>query len=143
MFGDQASWPSADTCLWESVGRLVERAVSLADLQSHRLELLALTRWWELGRPIPPALVEAARVPTVAALAAPALLQRVRDSCDGPIVLLKGPETAACYPVASSRPFDDLDLLVPDALTVQRDLIGAGFKQLGEDRLYAGSHQLP
>ena len=142
LFGHHASSPSADTRLWEGVGRLVDRAVSLGDLRSHRLELLALARWWETGRPVPTALVEAARMPTVAALAAPALLQRVRDSCDGPIVLLKGPEAAACYPVASSRPFADLDLLVPDAFAVQRALIAAGFKRLGEERFYVGSHQL-
>jgi hypothetical protein len=57
-------------------------------------------------------------------------------------VLLKGPEAAACYPEPSSRPFNDVDVLVPDAIRVQRTLVAAGFRPLGEERLYVGSHQL-
>jgi Uncharacterised nucleotidyltransferase len=133
---------SLDARLWEGVSRLLDRAVPLGDLRSHRIELLALARWWEVGRPVPSELVAEARMPTIAALSAPALLQRVRESCDGPIVLLKGPEAAACYPVAASRPFGDLDVLVPDADAVQRALIAAGFKPLGEEGSYLHSHQL-
>jgi hypothetical protein len=133
---------SLDARLWEGVGRLLDRAVPLGDLRSHRIELLALARWWELGRPVPSELVAEARMPTIAALSAPALLQRVRESCDGPIVLLKGPEAAACYPVAASRPFGDLDVLVPDAVAVQRALVAAGFKPFGEEASYLRSHQL-
>lgn len=76
-------------------------------------------------------------------LAAPLLLQLVRDACDGPIVLLKGPETAACYPQPWPRPFNDIDVLVPDAVAVQRALLGVGFKSIGDERLFIGSHQLP
>jgi len=131
-----------DRRLWEAVGRLLDRAASLDDLRSHRLELLALGRWRELGRPIPSDLAAEARTAAMTWLAAPFLLQRVRELCNGPIVLLKGPETAAYYPQPSSRPFNDIDVLVPDAGAVQRALIAAGFNPLGEERYFLGSHQL-
>jgi len=41
------------------------------------------------------------------------LLERVRASCDGPLVLMKGPAVAVHYP-GSARSFWDLDLLVPN-----------------------------
>ena len=76
-------------------------------------------------------------------LAVPLLLRHVRNSCDGPIVLLKGPETAACYPEPLSRSFNDVDVLVPDAVGVQRALIAAGFRPVGEERTFLDSHQMP
>jgi len=131
-----------DRRLWEGVDRLVDRAPSLGDLRAHQLELLALARWRARGRPIPRTLVAEGHAAAVKALAAPLLLQRVREACDGPIVLLKGPETAACYPHPSARSFVDLDVLVPDAHAVQRGLLGAGFNLIGEERRYQGAHHL-
>jgi hypothetical protein len=133
---------SPDAPLWEGVSRLLDRAPSLDDLRVHQLELLALARWRRLRHPIPAELeVEADRA-SLTALAAPLVLQRVRDACDGPIVLLKGPEAAAYYPEPSSRSFTDLDILVPNAFAAQSALRAAGFHLAGEEHRYAGGHHL-
>jgi hypothetical protein len=134
--------PRPDSPLWSAVDALLDRAQSFSDLDSHRLGLLGRARWCATGRPVPPSADEGARAAAVKALAGPLLLRRVREVCSGPIVLLKGPETAACYPHPSLRSFDDLDLLVPDALATQRALLTAGFTPVGEERLYLGIHHL-
>jgi hypothetical protein len=70
------------------------------------------------------------------------LLQKVRDACDGPIILIKGPEAASYYPDPSVRPYLDLDLLVPDAVAVQSALLAAGFELTGNERLYREHYHL-
>jgi hypothetical protein len=131
-----------DGGLWQGVGRLLDGAVALEEMRPHGLELFALGQRDVRGRHVPDALVVAVRGAMMKTLAAPLVLQRVRELVDGPILLLKGPETAACYLEPSARPFNDLDLLVRDAVQVQRALIGAGFKQVGDEARYLGGHQM-
>jgi Uncharacterised nucleotidyltransferase len=57
------------------------------------------------------------------------LLERVRSSCDGELVLLKGPEIARLYP-KSGRRFTDIDILVEDAPAVGRELALGGFDEI-------------
>jgi len=57
------------------------------------------------------------------------LLERIRAATGQPMLLLKGPETAAVYPAPGLRPFGDLDLLVPDPVQAEADLLAAGFTQ--------------
>lgn len=128
--------------LWEAVDRLIDRAPSLDALTAHRLHLLAAHRWTETGRPVPDELMAERRGNALLVLVAGIVLQKVREACDGPILLLKGPETAAYYPDPSTRPFRDLDLLVPDAAAAQRSLLAAGFELTGDERLYRGIHHL-
>jgi hypothetical protein len=54
------------------------------------------------------------------------LLHRIRASCDGTLVLMKGPEIAIRYPGAA-RAFVDLDLLTEDAQSAYRQLRASGF----------------
>jgi Uncharacterised nucleotidyltransferase len=68
---------------------------------------------------------------------------KARSAYGGALMLMKGPEVAAYYPVASDRPFSDLDLLVDDAPAAQRALIEAGFVELGDPAAYAGLQHLP
>ena len=70
------------------------------------------------------------------------VLERVRTACDGPLVLMKGPEVAARYPDPALRGFRDVDLLAPDAPTVQRQLVAAGFEPVGVPEKYAAIHHL-
>lgn len=63
-------------------------------------------------------------------LAAPAVVRRVREAYDGPLILLKGADVAAKYPRPELRPSIDLDLLVPDPERTQDTLIAAGFNEL-------------
>ena len=79
----------------------------------------------------------------VMALTAQFVLGRVRDVCDGSILLVKGPEAAIRYP-HGARGYGDLDLLVPDAAAVQRQLRGAGFDEMPDpEGIFVGSYHLP
>lgn len=122
--------------LWAAVDRLVDRAPGLADLKAHKLHLLAARRWRALGRTLPADLVREERGAALATLTAPILLQRVRAACDDPLVLLKGLEVARRYPDAALRPFVDVDLLVRDPARIQRVLVAAGFREVGDPELY-------
>jgi hypothetical protein len=128
--------------LWQAVDHLVDGAASLDDLREHRLELLAARRWRELGRGLPEELVLDERRSVLRSLAVKPLLSRVRELVDGPIVVLKGPEIAALYPTPTARPFNDVDLLVPDAAGAQRALLAAGFQEVADPELYRDIHHL-
>jgi hypothetical protein len=128
--------------LWDRVDRLIDRSPGLADLRTHRLQLLAARRWRSLGRPVPPDLLDEERDAAFIALATPAVLHEVRAACEGPILLMKGPEVAARYPAPTLRPYNDLDLLVPDASGAQRALMAAGFQPVGRPELFLGIHHL-
>lgn len=68
-----------------------------------------------------------------ATVTAPWLLERMRGVIDGPMLLLKGPEVAACYPRPALRPFGDLDVLVADVTAAERALVEAGFTLKGSE----------
>lgn len=143
MEGQAARAPAPlDERLWEGVNRLVDRAPHLADLRSHRLELVAARRWRELGRPVPPELVEEERLAALVVLTTPVLLERARAAYDGTMLLMKGPEAAARYPDPALRIFKDLDLLVDDAETAQSAFLAAGFHAVGDPALYEDIHHL-
>ena len=78
------------------------------------------------------------------AAAARTLLSAVREAYDGQMLLLKGPEVAACYPDPALRPSKDLDILVDNAEGAQRALLAAGFEPGGAsgDDYYVGLHHL-
>lgn len=130
------------TSIWHGVGRLADRAATLDDLRMHRIHLVAARHWRSEGRAVPPELAEEEHVSMMMGLAAGHLLQRVRASYDGRLVLMKGLEVGAHYPDASLRPFRDLDLLVDDAERAQQALIVAGFEPTGDERLYRDIHHL-
>jgi hypothetical protein len=128
--------------IWESVEALARRAPRPEDLRLHRLHLLAARARYRAGEPVGDELHAEARLAAASALAVPLLLRRVRAACDGPIVLMKGPEVGARYPDPALRPCKDLDLLVEDPISVQRALRGAGFVATGTPHLYEGIHHL-
>lgn len=128
--------------LWEAVGRLLDTAPLISDLQEHRLELLGARRLRELGRPVPAPLLEAERDAAVVLMTAPMVLERVRGALEGSIVLFKGLEVAALYPEPGLRTMRDLDLLVPDAPGAQRRLIDVGFVEVGPPEIYENIHHL-
>jgi hypothetical protein len=94
-----------DGGIWHGVAELIDRAPSLADLRNHRIGVLAARRRRELGRPIPPELLEEERWATLVVLTAPVLLQRARSAYEGTMLVMKGPEVAARYPDPPLRPF--------------------------------------
>ena len=133
--------PSGDA-IWQGVDRLVDRAPTIADIRSHRIELLAARRWRALGRTVPDELVELERTSALHRLVVPRLLERVRDAYDGPMIVHKGPEVAAHYPDPILRDFGDVDLIVRNAEEAQRALIAAGFEEIGDPALYVDIQHL-
>jgi hypothetical protein len=121
---------------------LLDGAPTLHDLEHHRLLLVAAQRRRQLGLEVPERMIAAERMAAAGALAAPALMAKVRGALDGPVLLVKGAEVARHYPDSSLRSFGDLDLIVPDAERAQRQLIGAGFEPCGEPWVYEGIHHL-
>jgi hypothetical protein len=112
--------------LWEGVDRLLER-IGPELIDEHRLGPLAARRLRLLGEPVPEQLAREERAARAAGLVAPVLLARVREACDGPLMLMKGPALTHLYP-GGARRLSDLDLLAPDAERVQEALLAAGFR---------------
>jgi hypothetical protein len=131
----------SDAELLARLGAMVDRAPTLSDLFAHRLGAIAAARWRASGRALPEPLLEEERFAAVTEFATPVLLNRILDVCDGPVMVLKGPEVAARYPEPRMRVHHDLDVLAEDSAAVQRALLAAGCK-VGWDR---GSehHELP
>lgn len=126
--------------IWERVDGLLARTDDLDALRAHRLHLLAARRLRRLGLPVPRELeAELVRAAWIALLT-PLVLAAARQAYDGRMVLLKGLEVSACYPEPSTRPFGDADVLVDDAAAAQRALVDAGFREVGDPRLYVGIH---
>src|SRR5438094_1263991 len=103
------SRPLPEQRFWERVNRLIDSAPGLPDLRAHRLHLLAARRWRARGLPIPEELRAEERSAALVSLGVPLLLERIRASCDGPLVLFKGHELALRYPDPAVRPFADID----------------------------------
>ncbi len=128
--------------IWTSVDRLLDRTDDLRRLRAHRMELLAARRWRSLGRPIPESLLAEERAASARHLAARAALARVRGVYDGPMATYKGLAVAAFYPDPATRPFGDIDLLVPNAGEAQEALLAAGCVEVGDPELFVDIHHL-
>jgi hypothetical protein len=132
----------ADDNAWLAgvIERLVDTAPSLEALRKHRLHLAAARLWRSRGREVPADFVADERAAAVRAMFARRILGKVRSAYGGDLMLLKGPEVAAHYPVPSDRAFRDLDLLVEDPAAAHRALLGAGFVQVADPALFGGYH---
>jgi putative nucleotidyltransferase-like protein len=128
--------------IWQTVDRLVDRAPRVQDLRRHGLQLLAAQRWRALGRPVPDLLRHDEQLAAAVTLTVPLVLERVRAAWPGAIAVMKGPEVAALYPSPQLRPYSDLDLLVENAPEAQSALLAAGFRPVGDPRLYVDIHHL-
>ncbi len=131
-----------EVVLWDAVDRLIDRAPGLDELRAHRIQLLAARRLRARGADIPPGLLDEERRATVTAMVAPAVVSAVRDALAGPVLIFKGPETAALYPDPLTRSFTDLDLLVEEPGAAHRALRESGFREIGDPKLYEGIHHL-
>jgi putative nucleotidyltransferase-like protein len=126
--------------LWRSLDPLLDHA-DVDGIRAHKLGPLAARRLRGLGRAVPPLLAHDARAAAAAMLAVRPLLERVRASCEGPLVLFKGPEVARLYP-GSARLFLDVDVLTPAAESAHRELRAAGFVEVGDPELFVDHHHL-
>ena len=128
--------------IWDGLDRLLDGWSNPTSLRNHRLQLLAARHWRARGMPVPPWVRDDERSAAVHALAAPVLLRRIREAVEGPIILFKGPELAARFPDPRSRPYGDLDILVPDAHGAHAAMIRAGFEVADDESHHLGSHNL-
>lgn len=112
--------------LWEGVDQLLDR-LSPEAAADHKLGPLAARRLRALGQAVPEQLAREERAAKAGALVAPALLTRVREAYQGPLLLLKGPELTSRYP-GGARRLGDLDLVAGDAEQAQAALILHGFR---------------
>ncbi|HEU5477049.1 MAG TPA: nucleotidyltransferase family protein [Gaiellaceae bacterium] len=112
--------------LWEGVDRVLE-TLSPETASEQKLGPLAARRLRLLGRPVPDRLAREDRAARAGALVAPALLARIREAYDGPLLLIKGPELANCYPDGARR-LGDLDVVAADPERAQAALLSGGFR---------------
>jgi len=126
--------------LWEALDGLL-RAAPEEGVVAHRLAPLAAVMFTRSGRPIPAAWLAELREAAIPMIAAVPVLRAVRANCDGPVVLMKGPEVALRYP-ETARSFIDLDLLVSDARATHKQLSENGFVEVGDPALYYRLHHL-
>jgi putative nucleotidyltransferase-like protein len=127
--------------LWSAVGALIDGA-SIDGVLAHKLAPLAAGRRRAAGEPVPEAFAAEERAASFAALSAGALLRRIREIGDGPLLLLKGPEVAELYP-ANGRRFGDIDVLTPDAQGLHRALREHGFVEVETPFDHTEHHHLP
>lgn len=128
--------------IWERVEEVVCGTHSLDALRHHGVELIAARAWRVRGRPVPEALRVAEQIAVIRALGVPVLLKRIRAAYGGTLILMKGPEAAACYPDPALRPFGDLDFLVDDPVAAHRALMASGFVEVGDAGCYEDAHHL-
>lgn len=110
---------------WSGVNGLLERT-TVEGILAHRLGPLEADRRRSLGEPVPQILRTHERAAVLGMRTGVALLERVRDGCDGPVMLLKGPEVARLYP-SGARRFSDIDVLTSDAVGAYASLLRSGF----------------
>ena len=128
--------------IWDGVDHLLDGWTDLDSLRDHRLQLLAARRWRERGVDVPAPIMHDERAAIIHALMAPVLLQRIRNAVDGPIILFKGTDLAARFPDPTTRPYGDLDILVPDATAVHAAMMRAGFVVDDDEVNHLDSHNL-
>jgi hypothetical protein len=129
-----------NACLAGVIERLIETAPSFEALRTHRLHLAAARLWRSRGQVVPADFVSDERAAAVRGMLARRILGKVRSAYGGDLMLLKGPEVAAHYPVPSDRAYRDLDLLVDDPAAAHRALLGAGFVQVADPARFGSYH---
>jgi len=129
-----------NSSLWKALEKRFD-AASEEGVLAHRLAPLAAVTLRRMGRAVPASWLAEEREAAVRMLAVRPVLQAVRANCDGPVVLMKGPEVARRYP-ESARLFGDLDLLVPNARLTHEQLRGGDFVEVGDPELYYRLHHL-
>jgi hypothetical protein len=139
----QVATPRGRTALWAALDALIFSKLDRpTGLLIHGLGPIAAEVLDRRGLAVPAAFRRQQREARVAALTAPAVLERVRAACDGPVLLMKGPEAAERYP-GRARAYGDIDLLVPDAGRAQRQLRANGFvEQEDPEGIWVGIHHL-
>jgi hypothetical protein len=128
--------------LWAALRRLAAGAPDLESLREHRIDVVAAAARRADGEAVPPELELAEQAALARALAADEVLAALHAAVSRPLLVMKGPAVAAWYPDPLLRPFYDLDVVVEDAPATRRELLEAGFAEVGDPRLYERIHHL-
>jgi hypothetical protein len=129
-----------EAMIWRRVDDLLA-AAAVDGVLANKLGPIAARRLHEQGRPVPPALENEARLARAAWMSSIMLLSRIRSVCEGPLLLIKGPEVAALYP-GRARAFMDVDILSPQAQSVHAALRANGFIEVDDPELFTHHHHL-
>ena len=121
---------------------LLERSPSLDDLRHHGVDLLASRTWRERGREVPAELRADERLAAARALAVTPVLERVLAASEGPVLVMKGPEVAALYPIQRCGTSGMSIMIVPDAPALNAGCSSAGFVETGDPKLFENIHHL-
>jgi Uncharacterised nucleotidyltransferase len=132
----------AVAAVWVMIDRLIDEGRTDTWLGDQRLLPLAAERRYHRDMAVSPAQRRAARGVAADQAVAEHLLSEVRAAVRGAVLVLKGPELAACYPRPGLRPFADVDVLVPDVDAAAVELQHAGFDWRTELGSHAGHHHL-
>lgn len=114
--------------LWRAVEQLLARA-SLPGILAHKLGPLAAARLRMAREEVPTRLALEERAASLAGLACLPLLERIRASYEGQLLVLKGPELALLYPRRARR-FTDVDLLADEPFALRQALLADGFVEV-------------
>jgi hypothetical protein len=129
--------------MFEPVDRLLAASSAPESvLRVHRVELLEARRRRAAGLALAGDLIADETRAAVNEMAVTGLLARIAAACDGPLLLMKGPEVAAAYGAGGLRSFGDLDILTDDAPAAQEALIAAGFQEVFDPEIYEDIHHL-
>lgn len=123
---------------------LVARVADLGDgvVMAHGVGPVVAARHFDRGHVRSPAIERSAWSAAFAEMSALLMLDRIAPHVVEPVLVLKGPEVAACYPTRGQRQFADVDLLAADADALHHRLVDAGFQQPGVDAA-PRHHHLP
>lgn len=138
----------ADCCaadresLYSGVDRLLDGVDDPYLAIVHRIHCIGADRWRAAGRRVPEDWAADLRTAALRALTVQRMVQVIRETIDGPMIVLKGPEIAARYDRPEWRPFTDLDLLCEDAEAAHAALIENGWRPQGKPETFAQGHHL-
>ncbi len=138
--GSAASIGPAEAAIWGTLETLLAGADEKGVL-ANKLGALAARSMRLQGRSVPSSFEKEARLARTAWMTAIPLLGRIRSLCEGPLLLIKGPEVSVLYP-DRARGFVDVDLLCPDAEAVHAALRGEGFVEVDDPELFEDHHHL-
>jgi Uncharacterised nucleotidyltransferase len=131
----------------EAVSGLIDRLIAAgrddAWLRAQRLLPLVAERRFRRSLPVSAQQRREARAVAADQAVAEHLLAEIRAAVDGPVLVVKGPESAACHPRPGLRPFADVDVLVSDADAAAVSLERNGFTWQAEGPPSEDHHHLP
>lgn len=137
-----ARWEDSAGPFPELARWLTRPGITSTNVEHHVVHLLAQDLWVRCGGPASDRLNALAHQQPLALAFHHRALARVIATVSQPLVLLKGVEVAARYPLPILRGIGDIDVLAVDAEAAFEELVAAGWRPTRRDVPYGGHHHL-